>query len=136
MNASRTVTVTAIAEVAHETNRAYCATIGDYSQPHWNEAPQWQKDSAIQGVLFHLAGLRNGNPPAASASHDSWLAQKKNEGWKYGPLKDAEKKEHPCFLPYEDLPPQQKIKDYLFGAVVRAYFDSQSQIEDDSREAA
>ncbi len=39
-----------IAEVGHETNRAYCETIGDFSQPSWGNAPDWQKDSAIGGV--------------------------------------------------------------------------------------
>ena len=37
-----------------------------------------------------------------------------------GPVKDPEKKEHPCFLPYDELPLSQRIKDYLFTAVVEA----------------
>jgi hypothetical protein len=35
-------------------------------------------------------------------------------------VKDAEKKEHPCFRPYDELPAEQKIKDALFIAVVHA----------------
>ncbi len=34
-------------------------------------------------------------------------------------MKDAEKKEHPCFVPYAELPAKQRMKDHLFGAVVR-----------------
>lgn len=105
---------TEIARVAHEINRAYCASLGDDSQPSWGNAPDWQKASALAGVDMHLA-----NPDATPEnSHESWLAQKTAEGWKYGPEKDAEKKEHPCFLPYAELPPEQKAKDYLFRAVV------------------
>ena len=105
---------TEIARVAHEINRAYCASLGDDSQPSWGNAPDWQKASALAGVDMHLA-----NPDATPEnSHESWLAQKTAEGWKYGPAKDAEKKEHPCFLPYAELPPEQKAKDYLFRAVV------------------
>lgn len=105
-----------IARVTHEANRAYCQGIGDDSQKPWDEAPQWQKDSAIKGVLFNLQ-----NPGApASASHDSWLAEKEATGWKYGPVKDPEKKEHPCFVPYEQLPVEQRLKDHLFKAVVAA----------------
>jgi hypothetical protein len=105
-----------IAEVCHETNRAYCCTIGDDSQLPWAEAPEWQSKSAIDGVKHVLE-----NPDAPpSASHDSWLAEKKVAGWKYGPVKDPEKKEHPCFVPYEDLPEEQKRKDTLFIAVVNA----------------
>lgn len=105
-----------VAQVAHEINRAFCASIGDFSQPTWEEAPEWQKSSAINGVQFHLD-----NPDASpSASHDSWLKQKEEEGWKYGAVKDAEKKEHPCFVPYEQLPVQQQSKDYLFKQVVHS----------------
>lgn len=107
---------TEIARVAHEINRAYCASLGDTSQPSWDNAPEWQKASALAGVDMHLA-----NPDATPEdSHESWLAQKTAEGWKYGPAKDAQKKEHPCFLPYAELPPEQKAKDYLFRAVVHA----------------
>ncbi|SLM63505.1 MULTISPECIES: RyR domain-containing protein [Dickeya] len=104
------------ARAAHEVNRAYCAALGDDSQPAWEDAPQWQKDSAIEGVVFHLTG---DHPP--EASHNKWLEFKKQEGWKYGPVKDAEKKEHPCFVPYEQLPKEQQVKDYLFRAVVHAF---------------
>lgn len=102
--------VTDLAKVCHEANRAYCQTIGDMSQAPWEEAPQWQKDSAIAGVHFNLE-----NPDApASASHESWLAVKEADGWTYGPVKDPAKKEHPCYLPYDELPPEQKCKDALF----------------------
>ena len=30
------------AKTAHEVNRAYCQGLGDYSQLHWEEAPDWQ----------------------------------------------------------------------------------------------
>jgi hypothetical protein len=105
-----------IAKIAHEINKSYCESIGDNSQPYWENAPDWQKSSAINGVQFHLD-----NPNATpSASHESWLKQKTEEGWKYGLVKDAEKKEHPCFLPYEQLPTEQKSKDYLFRQVIHS----------------
>lgn len=114
-----------IAEVAHETNRAYCATIGDNSQPAWKYAPEWQRTSALKGVAFHIAQHVKGVVPSPSASHDSWLDEKIRDGWKYGPVKDADKKEHPCFVSYDELPVEQKMKDYLFGAVMAAFFKGQ-----------
>ena len=106
-----------IAEVCHEVNRAYCEMLGDTSQKPWLEAPEWQRVSAINGVRFHLA-----NPDAKpSNSHESWLKEKEAAGWKFGPVKDADKKEHPCFVPYEALPSEQKVKDVLFICVVRAF---------------
>ena len=108
-----------IAKVAHEINKAFCESIGDTSQPTWDEAPDWQKSSAINGVQFHLD-----NPDASpAASHESWLKQKTEEGWKYGEVKDADKKEHPCFVPYDQLPVQQRSKDYLFKQVIHSLKD-------------
>ena len=103
-----------IAHTCHEINRAFCNSIGDTSQPKWDDAPDWQKSSAVAGVKFHLD-----NPDAKpSDSHDSWLKVKLADGWVYGPVKDADKKTHPCIVPYTELAPEQKSKDYLFIAVV------------------
>lgn len=105
-----------IARVCHEANRAYCQALGDDSQPAWEDAPEWQRSSALNGVQFHLA-----NPDAGpSHSHEEWLKEKAAAGWKYGPVKDPEKKEHPCFVPYDQLPAEQKAKDYIFRAIVHA----------------
>ena len=106
--------IEACARAAHEVIRAYCIAIGDNSQPSWDEAPDWQKSSARNGVV----GALNGNTP--EQSHEGWLAEKAATGWKYGPVKDPAKKEHPCFMPYADLPPQQRAKDHIFIAVVKA----------------
>ena len=105
-----------IAMVTHEANRAYCRTLGDESQPPWDRAPEWQRESAIKGVAFLIA-----NPRATPEdSHVSWMAEKARDGWSYGPVKDPDKKEHPCFRPYRKLPESQRRKDALFVAVVRA----------------
>jgi hypothetical protein len=110
------MTIEKIAQVAHEINRAFCQSIGDGSQSFWEDAPEWQKSSAINGVKFHLE-----NPDASpSASHENWLKQKTEEGWKYGAVKNPETKEHPCFVPYEQLPTEQKSKDYLFKQVIHS----------------
>ena len=110
-----------VAKVCHEANRAYCETLGDNSQPAWADAPDWQKDSARNGVRFHFSQLSTGREPSPSASHESWLEQKRAEGWKYGPTKCPETKEHPCFVPYEVLPLDQRRKDYIFAAICKAF---------------
>lgn len=110
------------ARIAHEVNRAYCAAIGDNSQKSWEEAPDWQKDSARKGIELHWTAMREGKELPPSASHDSWLKEKLDTGWKYGPVKNVEAKEHPCCVAYDELPLEQKTKDYLFGAVARATF--------------
>jgi hypothetical protein len=105
-----------IAQVCHEAIRAFCAGLGDGSQPAWQDAPQWQRQSTISGVEFHLA-----NPHATdAATHNKWLLDKEREGWRYGPVKNPDKKEHPCIVPFDQLPPEEQAKDRLFRAVVRA----------------
>ncbi len=105
-----------IAEVCHEVNRMYCQSQGDMTQPVWDEAPEWQKQSAITGVQFHLD-----NPTSKpSDSHESWLKEKQRDGWKFGAVKDPVAKTHPCFVSYEELPAFQKAKDFIFIGVVRA----------------
>lgn len=108
-----------IASICHEANRYYCETLGDHSQVEWNDAPDWQMDSAIHGV----EAIRDGRTTKPSDSHESWLAEKEATGWKYGPVKDPEKKEHPCFVPYDQLPPAQQKKDALFFAIATALLD-------------
>lgn len=110
--------VLAAAKVAHEANRAWCAAHGDNSQAAWEDAPDWQKKSAQAGVLFHLENPNAGD----SASHESWMQVKLADGWKYGAVKDADKKEHPCMVPFETLPEEQQTKDTLFRAIVHAIF--------------
>ena len=105
-----------IARVAHEVNRAYCQALGDYSHPAWEDAPKWQRDSALLGVQLHTE-----NPAAGpQASHDSWMAQKVAEGWTYGPEKRPDLKQHHCMVPFDELPREQQAKDYIFRAVVHA----------------
>ena len=104
-----------IARVCHEVNRAYCEALGDSSQPRWEDAPQWQRESALHGVRLHRAG-----EAGPRASHEAWMAEKLAQGWTWRPEKDALRKEHPCMVPFEALPREQQAKDFIFAAVVRA----------------
>ena len=108
--------VTSIARVCHEINRAYCQAIRDNSQVPWEDAPDWQRESAINGVRLHI-----GNPAAGpEVSHQSWMAEKIAGGWVYGEVKDVVAKTHPCIVPFDVLPVDQQAKDYLFWATVHA----------------
>ncbi len=109
-----TAQVETAARAAHEANRSWCLAHGDTSQPAWDDAPDWQQSSARNGVL----GVANGNGPRES--HECWLKEKADTGWTYGAVKDPEAKTHPCFVPYDDLPPAQHAKDGIFVTVVTA----------------
>jgi hypothetical protein len=124
--AFREEVIEVIAEICHEANRVFCSQNGDLSQTSWSAAPDWQKQSARDGVTMHI----NNPTVSASASHEEWLDQKKREGWVYGRTKDAVAKTHPHMVPFLKLHVVQKHKYYLFRAIVHGMFhDSESEQE-------
>ena len=44
-------------------------------------------------------------------AHENWAKQRMIDGWKYGPRRDDQKREHPCLVPYEQLPESEKEYD-------------------------
>jgi hypothetical protein len=112
------------ARVCHETLRAYSQTLGDNSLLPWNEAPEWQKESSRDGVRFQFAQFAAGLESSPSATHDAWLKQRQAAGWKHGQTKNHQTREHPSFVAYADLPVEEKLKDYLFAAICKAFLQS------------
>ena len=107
------MTYVEIAKLAHTVNREYCRALDDKSHLPWDQAPEWQRNSAIKGVEAHLIS-KNMTP---EESHDSWMKQKLDEGWEWGPEKDVEKKQHPCLVDYYKLPVAQRAKDHIFKGI-------------------
>lgn len=74
----------------------------------------------MNGVIFRLK-----NPGVTPEQmHQNWMKVKLADGWVYGPVKDSTQKTHPCLLDYSQLGPEQRIKDYLFSAVVSAVVEA------------
>lgn len=105
-----------IAKVCHQANKAFCEANGDNSQKDWEEAEEWQKTSAVNGVVFRIIHPDAGH----DAQHNSWMKEKTDDGWVYGEVKDPEAKTHPCIVPFDQLPKFQQQKDALFCAIVDA----------------
>lgn len=102
-----------IAQVCHEANRALQLISNDPSpSPHWEDAPEWQRASAIEGVE---KAMNNVTPEEL---HDSWCDFKVADGWVWGEVKDDKAKTHPCLVPYDELPYVQRVKDHVFAAIV------------------
>lgn len=43
--------------------------------------------------------------------HEVWSANRRADGWSYGPVRNDEKKQHPCMVPYDELPEREKDYD-------------------------
>lgn len=99
-----------IAESTHDIMNHYKCSLGEivdnYSLEH--------EISILSGMDFLR---RNGFNPAGQ--HTAWMKQRLSEGWKYGEIKDSTNKTHPCLVDYNDLPDNQKSKDYLFAGCVK-----------------
>lgn len=43
--------------------------------------------------------------------HEVWAASRMSEGWTYGQERNDELKQHPCLIPYDELPETEKDYD-------------------------
>ena len=43
--------------------------------------------------------------------HEVWAESRIKEGWSYGSSRDDKEKTHPCLVPYEELPDNEKAYD-------------------------
>ena len=43
--------------------------------------------------------------------HEIWAETRIKQGWKYGEERNDNLKTHPCLVPYEDLPDEEKVYD-------------------------
>lgn len=106
-----------VARVCHEANRALQAALGEsvVSKP-WDNLDFETKCSALDGVLKVIREPHT----TPKMLHENWCRFKWENGWQYAPVRDDEKKLHPCLVRYEDLPAEQIMKDVLFGNILRS----------------
>ncbi len=43
--------------------------------------------------------------------HEVWAATRIEQGWRYGAERNDERKEHPCLIPYDELPESERKYD-------------------------
>lgn len=116
---TRPYTDSEVAHVCHEAIRALQHVLGDpLPSQSWPDAPQADRD----GTTAAVAAARLGATP--EHLHDSWCTSKQADGWVHGAAKDPVKREHPCLIPYEDLPSEQRDKDSLITAIVAVLLDT------------
>src|SRR5439155_16984621 len=105
--------IDAISRICHEANRAYCVVVGDPELPGWDDLETSYRESTRAGVRNALAGH------TPEESHESWMKERIEAGWRLGPSLNRAAKVHPNLIPYDQLPEVQKGKDQLFIGIVR-----------------
>jgi hypothetical protein len=97
-----------VARLVHESNRIVCVatSTGHDRRPHWDDAPQEQRDSCIDGVRKILSGAVK----SVRENHENWRRLKGDQGWSWAPKRNEEKKESPCICDYDQLPIAEKVK--------------------------
>ncbi len=104
------MTPTAIAEITHETIRAYDKSRGTEIEPHWDDLPEGKQSGKIRGVGYVLS-----HPNTSPAeNHMAWCEFWLEQGWSVGAAKDVVGKRHHHLVPFHMLPHEQKVKDHMF----------------------
>ena len=109
-----------VARVAHAANREWCRIHGDFSILEWDKAPIWQTSSIIDAVARCFFNME---VPTPKESHQLWVERRRVDGWGYGPVKDGKHKLHPNMIPWEELPSEQRQKDYVFCALIKSFLE-------------
>ena len=104
-----------IARSAHDVVNVYGESLGEVSQPKFDELDELSKETIVEAV--HL--LKSEEKIYAGSVHNAWVNKMIDAGWVHGKVYDIEAKTHPDMIDYRSLPPLQRAKDRLFNSVVR-----------------
>jgi len=77
----------------------------------WDHREKAFKEQFIQTIERICQDGYRTNP---EKEHDSWWNAYIDMGWKYGPVRDQEKKTHPDMVPFDKLPKSERDKDAIF----------------------
>ena len=72
---------------------------------NYNPTPTDTSHVELSPELMELAELMARNV------HEVWSKMRMSQGWTYGPERNDVKKTHPCLVPYDELPEEEKIYD-------------------------
>ena len=76
-----------------------------HQRNHYKPSPIDTSNIQLPEELMELAEAISKNV------HEVWAQNRMNEGWTYGPVRDDQKKQTPCLIPYEQLPDEEKAYD-------------------------
>ena len=72
---------------------------------NYNPTPADTRNEKLSDELMQLV------EEIAENTHDVWAASRIKDGWTYGPVRNDSIKQHPCLVPYSELPESEKEYD-------------------------
>ncbi len=105
-----------IARICHEADRAHAASHGDLMTKAWPGLEAYQRENLVRGVKVATATPR----AIASDLHTSWLRDKREAGWQFGPKLDLGQQCDPMMIPWEQLSYRAQARERLFLAIIRS----------------
>ena len=86
-------------------NLACRFNIGSVVEPVFGNTHQRLSSNELPEELIPLAELM------AENVHEAWIKTRMEQGWTYGKKRDDINKKHPCLVPYEQLPEEERTCD-------------------------
>ena len=68
-------------------------------------------DDQMESLADAVRAVVNNPDMTPEENHENWMRMKTEQGWVYGPVKDAVAKTHPDLIPYDELPEVERKKD-------------------------
>lgn len=109
------VIVQELAELIWSINLLYTKTAGlPVTTVPWVATSEEERAKFIAAVEEQIK-----NPSSSPEnSHKRWMKSKKQDGWTFGEFNRVGKT-HPCLVNYDELPPEQQLKDKLFMKLIK-----------------
>ncbi len=104
----------AIARVAHESLRAYCARVADTPPDDWTQVGSEHR-VMLDALVRHLAASPSCTP---EDFHERWRAGMARQGWRHGDYRSVTRLTHPHMVPFDQLSARYRSKQALLFAVI------------------
>ena len=115
-----TLTARDLGRIMHAMRREIALTFPEENvsvPPAWDD-PACTEEMKASSERSALAMLVSPDL-SAEEEHDRWWAERKAQGWTYGPIRDNAKKKHPSMKPFKELPLGEQLKDLARIAMVK-----------------
>ena len=81
--------------------------------------PWDQRDEQFRSQFINVIDMMCGPDRKSSPEelHDDWIKAYEEMGWRFGPVRDINRKTHPDMVPFNELDPRERDKDAVFVAL-------------------